>query len=261
MNSITQVVFWFYEKTFSVLAACLTCLSRLTQSPLSEFGVYTTAEVNLKQCSFDKDADAVVLLDEALSNYDDDWQLLTSRRIRIKILNQRAIDWGNISILFSSKDKFEFIRDIEGITYNAGENPSISYVNRKNVYTEKVTSYYSKIKFAFPNVKAGSIIEYRYLSVMKHYGGLENWYFQDQLPTLRSCYRLQVPPNVLFNYVIFKKPNYPITVLPKPDVGQIYFEMQNIPGLRFEPYMDAPKDYFHRVDFQLSGYTTAGGSK
>jgi hypothetical protein len=46
-----------------------------------------------------------------------------------------------------------------------------------------------------------------------------------------------------------------------PDIGRVYFEMNNIPGLRFEPYMDAAKDYLQRVEFQLSGFTNALGSK
>jgi hypothetical protein len=42
--------------------------------------------------------------------------------------------------------------------------------------------------------------------------------------------------------------------------GEIYFEMDNIPGLNGEPYMDAPKDYLQRVEFQFSGYTGTFGS-
>jgi hypothetical protein len=72
---------------------------------------------------------------------------------------------------------------------------------------------------------------------------------------------LQIVPNAEFSYAVTKKTNYKIIVTPKPDLGQIYFEMNNIPGLRFEPYMDAPKDYFQQVEFQLSGYLTAFGGK
>jgi hypothetical protein len=37
--------------------------------------------------------------------------------------------------------------------------------------------------------------------------------------------------------------------------------MNNIPGLRFEPYMDAVKDYLQKVEFKLSGYTGTFGDK
>jgi hypothetical protein len=109
-----------------------------------------------------------------------------------------------------------------------------------------------------PNVHPGSIIEYKYESVMKSYAGLDRWIFQSDIPTLKSCYLLKIIPNHEFSYVVTKKPNYNIVITPKPDMGQIYFEMKEIPGLRFEPYMDAPKDYFQQVEFQLSGYQAYG---
>jgi len=46
-----------------------------------------------------------------------------------------------------------------------------------------------------------------------------------------------------------------------PTEGRAYFEMNNIPGLRMEPYMDAQRDYIQKVIFQLSGYTTRFGDK
>ena len=112
-----------------------------------------------------------------------------------------------------------------------------------------------------PNIRADSIIEYKYESVMKDYGGLDRWVFQSDIPTVKSCYLLQIIPNHEFSYVVTKKNNYKIVVTPKPDLGQIYFEMNNIPGLQLEPYMDAPKDYFQQVEFQLSGYETYGYKK
>jgi hypothetical protein len=232
-----------------------------TQSSLSPFGIYTEDEKNLKECSFDKEAEAIVLLDEAFSNYDEDYHLITTRRIRIKILNQRGIDRGNIKIPFYSKDKFEYITAIEGQTYTSDDNPSISYLNRKSVYTEKMDDRFSNIRFALPNVKVGSIIEYKYESVMKHYGGLQDWIFQSDIPILKSCYLLQMIPTAEFSYVVSKKNNYPIIITPKKDVGQVYFEMNEIPGLRFEPYMDASKDYLQKVEFQLSGYMNRFGDK
>jgi hypothetical protein len=46
-----------------------------------------------------------------------------------------------------------------------------------------------------------------------------------------------------------------------PEEGKIYFEMNNIPGLKYEPYMDAVRDYLQRVSFQLSGFTMQTGGQ
>ena len=112
-----------------------------------------------------------------------------------------------------------------------------------------------------PAVKVGSIIEYHYVSTMKHYGGLDEWKFQSDLPTLKSNFLLQIIPGREFAYTVQKNNTISIFVKPMPDQGRIYFEMNNVPALRIEPYMDAPRDYIQKVMFQLSGYTTIYGSK
>ncbi len=236
-------------------------IETIAQSSPPEFGVFSQEEINLKECPFDKEAEAVILFNDAFSYYDDEHKLITTYRTRIKILTQSGLDRGDIKIPFYTEDEFEFIRNIEGVTYNPNDRPDQSYLNQKSIYTEKKDKYYSIMKFALPNVKVGSIIEYKYESVMKHYGGLDHWFFQNDIPTIKSSYLLEIIPNAEFSYVLSKKPNYPVVVKPMPDAGKIYFEMNNIPALRFEPFMDAPKDYLQRVEFQFSGYTNEFGKK
>lgn len=65
-------VFLFFALLLSVLAAH-------SQKEVTEFGEFTAAEMNLKQCEFDKSADAVVLLDKANTYYNDSYNLITER--------------------------------------------------------------------------------------------------------------------------------------------------------------------------------------
>lgn len=240
-----------------------TCSRSMAQTVLPEFGQISNYEINLKECSFDKEAEAIILFDQAETNYDEDYSMITRRRIRIKILNEKGIDKANIRIPVYSGNDFESVSNLEGMTLTAEAfgNIIITNLDKKSIYTEKRDNYFSYIKFAMPAVKAGSIIEYRYLSTMKHFGGLEDWRFQSDLPTIKSSYLLQIPPKLEFTYAVQKKRDYPIMVKPMPDQGEIYFEMNNIPALRFEPYMDAPRDYLQRVLFQLSGIVSVYGSK
>ncbi len=237
------------------------CLQNFCQE-YGSYGSISNEEKQLKVCPFDKDADAVILVDEATSNYNEEHNLITQRHIRIKILREKGIDVANISIPFYSKDKFEFISDLEGIVYN--DNGSGFYssqeLDRKSVFTKKTNDLYSEYKFAFPSVKVGSIIEYRYQSTMKHYGGLQDWYFQKELPVLLSKYKLYILPNTEFAYRIYKRTDLPITVKPDNREGSLYLEMQNIAGLRDEPYMDARDEYLQRITFQLSAYNNGFGT-
>jgi hypothetical protein len=253
------------KKKFTLLTGCcLGVLLNLTaQSILPDFRFFTAEEINLKECAFEKEADAVVLFDYGFSYYNDNYQLVTDRHTRIKILTEKGLDAATIRIRYVTRDNFEFIRDIEALSYTPGEGtqPVYTSLDRKFIFTEKENEYYSSKKFAIPNVKAGSIIEYKYVSVMKHYGGLDSWTFQNELPTLKSCYLLQILPTAEFQYRVEKKRSYPIVIKPMPEVGRIYFEMNNIPGLKYEPYMDALKDYLQRVEFQFSGFVNRIGQK
>jgi hypothetical protein len=232
---------------------CTTAIS--AQSNLPAYGVFTDEEVKMKECSFEKNAEAIVLLDDAFTDYDDNG-MITTRRTRIKILNERGIDHGNITIHFYSKDDIEYIRNIEGMSFT--ENGAYM-LDPKSIYTDK-GPVWSKMKFAMPNVKAGTIIEYKY-EVFKKYYDPDEWSFQTVLPTMKSCYMLRIHPRAEFSYVVSKKNNYPVTVKQFKDDGKIYFEMNHIPSLQFEPYMDASRDYLQRVEFQLAGYVTTYGAK
>ncbi len=239
----------------------LLCLTHKWNS--LSFGSFSAEEIKLKQCSFDPEAEAIILFDKAVVNHDDNYQMITERRIRIKILNEKGIDRANIVIPFYHKDGFEFLSKIEAYTFNSdasGMQPGL-VVDKKSIYTEKQNSYYSLVKFAMPAVKVGSIIEYHYVSTMKHYGGLDDWKFQSDLPTLHSSFLLQIIPGREFAYTVQKNNTIHIVVKPMPEHGRIYFEMNNVPALRTEPYMDARRDYIQKVMFQLSGYTTRYGNK
>ena len=144
---------------------------------VAEFGQFTAAEIAMKECSFDKDAEAVILFDRATSNYNDQNNLVTTRNIRLKVLKEKGISRGNISIHFNSKNDFEFIIRIKGIVGSYDENGNFVYtkLEKKSIYRRKINENISEVTFAMPNVKVGSIIEYEYVSRMEHYGGLDDW--------------------------------------------------------------------------------------
>lgn len=231
------------------------------QKEITEFGDFTAGEMNLKQCEFDKDADAVVLSDRANSYYNDNYNLITERRIRLKILKENGIDRGNIHIRYYSDEGFESIRSIEAIVLNFDNvgNKVWSKLDNKSIYNKKLNKYYSETSFALPNVKVGSIIEYRYESQMKNYGGLREWVFQKDLPVMLSSYNLTIVPNAEFAYSVYKSNDMPVVIKPNSKNGSVLLEMSNVPALREEAFMGARRDYLQRVNFQFAGYKHVAG--
>jgi hypothetical protein len=225
------------------------------QTQITEFGVFTGDEINLKQCEFDKDADAVVFFDNAKSYYNESHNLITERRVRFKILKERGVERGNIHLQYYSDEHFESINGVDAtvLSFDKENNEVWSKLDRKSIYNKKLNKYYSEITFALPNVKVGSIIEYKYEGHMDHYGGLRDWTFQKDIPVVLSSYNLTIVPNAEFAYTVYKTPEMPIVVKPSKEDGSVLFEMNNIPGLREEAYMGAARDYLQRVKFQFSG--------
>jgi hypothetical protein len=251
-------------KTTIFLFGLLISLVSYSQMEFPAFGSFSDEEKKLKQCSFDPEADAIILLDKAISNYDDENRLITRRKKRIKILAAKAFDKADISIPFYAKENFESVKNIKAITYNFESDGRISQmeVDKKSIFTEKSNDRWSLIKFAMPAIKEGSIIEYEYETTTKSFSMPDEWVFQDEdMPTLKSSYLVEVPPSAEFTYKFQRNRSLQLVIKPLPDEGKIYFEMTNVPAMRFEAFMDSPKDYVQKVFFQLSGVMNHAGDK
>ena len=242
----------------------LLCMSRaMSQTKVPEFGTFLTEEKNLQVCEFDPEAEAVIIFDQGFTTHNDDRNLITKRRIRLKILKPKGIEQANIEIPYYSKDNFEDIYGIKAIVCNVSPSGAeqIKELASSAIFHSRVNERYSVAKFALPDVRTGSIIEYEYTVQAKNYNGLNDWKFQTGLPTMLSSYDLEVIPSLEFAYQVYKSPVLPIEVKNDKNSGKIYFEMKNIAALRNEPFMDAPKEYRQRVEFQLSGYQGSFGGR
>lgn len=244
------------KKIIYSLAFFLLIISASHAQRFSEYGVLSIEEINLKTCAFDKDADAVILMHDAESNYDDKHRLVTYHHVKIKILTEKGFPSASVIIPFYRQDEFETIDLVDGMTLNPTQDNGVerAKLERKSIFTQKENERIGKVVFTFPAVKAGSIVDYKYRSTMKHYGGLDEWVFQDRLPVIKSKFNLVILPNIQFAYRIMKAESYNVDVTKDAGNGSVSFEMRNIPGLGDEPYMDSRNDYLQRVTFQLSGY-------
>lgn len=253
----------FARKMIVLSCISLSSFTGWSQDQEIPLGSVSNEEVQLKECAFDKSADAVILLDNAVSSYNDDYNLITDRRIRLKILKEKGVERGNIRIIFYSADNYETIQNIEAVVVTPEENSNLltKQLEKKNIFYKKLNRLYSEVTFALPNVKVGSIIDYKYQSRMENYGGLKNWEFQGELPVMTSSYELMPLPNSEFAYTVYKKSEYPVSIKQNKEAGKIRFEMNNIPGLRDEVYAATTRSYLQRVNFQFASYQDRFGKR
>jgi hypothetical protein len=239
------------------------------QKELPRFGKIDKADLVMNECEFDKDAVAYKLLDFGDVRYvrgTDLFKIETERRVRIKILKDKGLDYANIKIKFYSKSNYEKINDISAVTYNLDNNGNIvtTKLEKSSVYTKKIDNRLSEVSFTMPEVKAGSVIEYKYSDSKESMTNIDDWYFQDEIPTRVSMYRILVPSIFRFVSQVMASGNverqsedihesmYISSRLVTYVSAEKTFILRNVPPLRDEPYMSAAKDYLQRIVFQLS---------
>ena len=240
------------QTLLSFLLVVFTCVVQAQSFPT--FGIPSQWELKMNTCEFDPEADAIVLLHDAVTSYDDENRLITNYHVRLKILRENGLRYADVAIPYYSENNFEIIYNLEGVVIKPNENGIVEKyeLDKKSIFNEKTTERIGQVKFTYPNIAVGSIIEYKYTSVMKNFSALEDWYFQREIPVLKSRYLLNVLPSAEFTYVVHTIPGFNVQVNNQP--GVVSFQLDNIAALGKEPYMDSRKDYLQRVEFQLAAY-------
>jgi len=222
----------------------------------ANFAVLNSDEISMKECSFEPEAPAVILVDEGMTDYAGNSRMMTFYHQRIKVLKEEGKSYADFSASYQSEYDLEDITDIRAVVINFDEagNKSVEEVQKQHIYRKKVSDKYTEVSFTFPNVKVGSIIEYRYQLAAKHYGRHRDWAFQSTIPVLRSSYEFRSPPNLEMSYRVQKDERYPVVIKPKRATNSIFFEMRDLPAFSTEAYMDSRIDYVQRVIFEISKY-------
>lgn len=260
------------KKIIALLVAliCAAGLYAQRDKDLPAFGKIEKADLELTTCEFDKEADAMLLLDYGDISYQagvrSTFAMRKDMRTRIKILRQKGIDHATIRINYITDDNYEKLLDVDAITYNldASGNVVTTKVENKSFFKEKIDANYSAIKFTFPDVKVGSVVEYRYTIIRQTMDRIDPWVFQDLIPTKISAYRIIIPE--YFKFTTNQQVSLPVekkveeyeqsisvsgSILRYKGKEQFY-KMKNVPALRDEPYMGAARDYLQRLEYQLS---------
>src|SRR5205085_9922423 len=189
-------------RKLSLFITLLFCISTIfaqknknATAELPGFGKVDKADLQMKSCDFDDKAEVMVLLDDGQLDFIFDKGIELNRRIRIKILSNKGLESANIHLPYYSDRNSQEITSLDAQTYNLDENGNmvVTKVEKKLIYEKKINKKFSEKVFTFPEVKVGSIIEYKY----KHTGiGLIDWYFQKSIPVKYSHFVMDFPEEV-----------------------------------------------------------------
>ena len=169
------------------------------QDKIPAFGKIDKADLEMKDCDFDPDAEALVLHDvgDIQFTYIENagWQAESVYRVRIKVFKASALDRAEIKIRYYSQRRSQEISGIGGISYNldAGGNITETKLEKAAVFDKYIDKEFSEISFALPDVKVGTVFEYKYKMLRKSFGYIPEWQFQQTIPVKYSAYNIIIP--------------------------------------------------------------------
>lgn len=243
-----------------------------TQPTAQPFGKIDVADLELKNCDFEKGANAMVLFDKGLAYYDANLDLAMERHKRVKIINDNGKDNANIRIEFISGNHSEFITGVQAQTINLVDGKvEITKLDKKLIYTEHVDKLRSALVFSMPNVKAGSVIEYKYTWNSNSVSNFPDWYFQEKIPVRYSEFTTRIPDFMYFKikdninqpFVKFTKKNEARSIGSGSNIIPYTLEdetraLANINSLPDEPYMSSFADNLQSIVYQLTSISPLG---
>ncbi len=182
------------------------------------------------------------------------------RHRRIKVLNPEGFKKANIIIPYYTAKKYA-----ETITYLKGQifapDGTKVVIPNKDIFNNPINESFAEKRFTFPQVQAGSVLEYRYEIVSPQITELRDWYFQEDIPVRSSRLKVEIPN--AFKYVYLFQGNQQINQTGKDDraidvrgntitkIKDNVYQMVNVPALKTEKYITSINDHRARLRFQL----------
>jgi hypothetical protein len=192
--------------SFSLLSALLffTGISVQSQNKIP-FGKITYGDLENRTYKPDPGADAIILSDEGIAalNYDgNNFYVELVRDVKIRIVNSNGFDYANIELPFSANDD---IMNYQASTFNIRDGEIVETpITKKSFILDKSSRAGKVLKFNFPDVHEGSIVEYSYTARLKDYAVniLVPWAFQSDIPVIGSSLTVAYPEYFIYKSII-----------------------------------------------------------
>lgn len=251
-----------------LIAISISQLSAFSQKKEFKFGKIDPEEFQTKSFGKDSAAAALKLFDvgNLYFEYNEQtgFKYVYERHIRYKILTKAGYDLANykISLYKANGNSKDDLFGMDAATYNMVEGKMVtSKLTKDAKFTEEYNKSYTYKKFTLPNVKEGSILEFKYTLKSDFIFNLRGWNFQSDIPTLYTEYNVKIPEYFIYktNFGGYLKPertkhesisvNYAVGLSSNATYDQ--YALKNVPALRDEAFITTIDDYIPSVEFEL----------
>ncbi|MEI9919161.1 MAG: transglutaminase domain-containing protein [Bacteroidota bacterium] len=231
-----------------------------------KYGQVTYRDLDATTYPADTSANAYVIYEfgKTMFDYDNINELIIDYHVKIKILRQEGLSQANIEIpLYKSNTREETIRDIYASSFNTVNGKIVeTKLESRSIFTEKNGKYYNFTKFAIPNAKVGSVIEYQYRMRSPFIFNFRTWDFQSDIPKVVSEYHTIIPANFTFNVTLrgyLNLANHDSEIAAEcfrvsggtADCAISKYAMKDIPAFKDEEFMTAKANFLSSIRYEL----------
>ncbi|GAA4964804.1 DUF3857 domain-containing protein [Algibacter aquimarinus] len=250
-----------------VLTLCF-CVKTYTQN--YDFGKVSKEELEEEYNPSDSSASATYLFKYRNTHFEyygeDGFQLITEIHERIKIYNQEGFNHATKMIgLYKSGSDEEEVNNIKAYTYNLIDGKiEDTKLDRKAIFKTESSKYRDEKKFTMPNINEGCVIEYKYRVQSPFYSNVDDFVFQNDIPTKKLIAKFEAPE--YFKFKVSMRGSLSITPKKEHRRGSLRigssdidfsteyheYNLSDIPALREEPYVNNINNYRSKLSYELS---------
>lgn len=257
---------------FLTAAVCL-CGSSVAQEYSFKYGKISPDELKMTVYTPEPDADAVFIYDDTDIHYvfGNSIQLECYRTVKIKVLKDDGVEWGDVAIDYSNYQlSKEVVSRIDAAAYNLVDGKTVkTQLKKQNIFEEVLDENTKRLKFSIPEVKAGTVIEYRYLLTSDFIGTIPDVNIQHSIPVVRSTVQVSIPE--YFTHHIHMRGYLSLPIKKELDNGAVIgndgfsytntkytCKIDQVPSLKKEPFIWYLNDFRAGIEFEINGLSIPG---
>jgi len=238
-----------------------------------ELGKVSVEELKEKSHPKDSSAVAAILYTKGKTYFDyssnTGFSIVTEVEARVKIYKKEGYAWATKAVeIYTGASPYEKVSFSKAVTYNLVDGKiEKSKLKSDGEFTEKSNKFWSLAKITMPNVKEGSIIEYKYTINSPYINTLPEWNFQNEIPVNYSEFDTEVPDYYTYN-TFFKgfltptiskstrRISIPLSSSNTKEINYqsniVHYVLKNIPAIKDEAYVNNIDNYSSSVLHELA---------
>ncbi len=257
------------------------CAQQSILVPSLKYGKPTNEELTMTTYAPDTSAVAVVLYKTCDVRYEimmGDFRLSYEYEVKIKVLKSDGTSYADVNVPYYEPEKLigtskEVVTSIDASAYNMEDGKMMREKMKKEfVFKERLNKSYMQVKFSIPNVKVGTVLEYKYKILSDFYYNIKGWYAQQDIPVVYGHYDITIPEYFKFNLenhgyerlaVTDKTESLTFSLPGQSDQlhcngRHLNFKANQLQALHADSYLWCPDDYRTQISFELQSMDFPG---